>query len=231
MSRKETKAAIFSNFIKRRPALALSLAYLCSVIIFCVFIYLQYRNGSLAGFSVSFAAALLEDLVFFFFIGITLFVITLKKLEDNEIDVRLDTVISSPNVTASAREYFRKETKSVLAFYEKCNVVIKICGCDKETSTYKLYFMFDSTIINMCKDINFNVSTNAFVKPGRSVNENWGEVTILTIKDLTSGNEVGETVGFPKMLTESGYNETFPLLISANGKAEYKFGCNYSANH
>ncbi len=219
-----------SEFIKRKPGIALAISYLCSGFILGATIFFLYKSGSfdktdlVENFSLSFSASLLEDLVFFFFIGIVLFIITLKKMEDNEIDVRLDTVINSPNVTASAREYFRKETKAVLAFYEKCDVLIKITEYDENTGTYKLYLSFDAIINNMCKDIQFNVQTNAFVKPGLEVNNNWGELTIFNIKDVASGNQAGEPVGIPVRLYEKGYNNTVPLLISDSGKAEYKLG-------
>jgi hypothetical protein len=223
-----------SDFIKKKPGIALAIAYLCSGVIFAGSIYYLYqKNGSVDvdivnktvnNFFLSFSASLLEDLVFFFFIGIVLFIITLKKMEDNEIDVRLDTVINSPNVTASAREYFRNETKSVLAFYERCDVLIKITQYDKKVGAYKLYLSFNAIINNMCKDIQFNVQTNAFVKPGVEVNNNWGELTIFNIKDIASGSNAGEPIGIPVQLDEKGYNKTIPLLISDSGKAEYQLG-------
>jgi len=219
------KLSLLTDFIKRKPGITLALAYLCSVIIFA---YTAYHSKVLLkydDFILSFSASLLEDLIFFFLIGIVLFILTLKKPEDNELDVRLDTVISSPNVTASARDYFRDETKSALAFYERSEVIIKISQFNEKNKTYKLFFNIYSVIINMCKDIHFELETNAYVIPGLEVNGDYGDITILEIKDKLTNNQAGELpVGIPIPLKKIGYDKTIPLRISANGKADYKFG-------
>lgn len=216
--------------IKRKPGVALTVAYLSSVVILVGALYYIYKiNGFVdaetkINFFLSFSASLLEDLVFFFLIGIIIFIITLKRMEDNEIDVRLDTVINSPNVTASAREFFRSETKSVLAFYEKYDVLIKIMEYNEEVGAYKIYLSVYGIIDNMCEDVQFNVQTNAFVETGVKIDDSWGELTIFYIKDIISGKSAGEPIGIPIQLKEKGYNKTTPLLISKSGKAEYRLG-------
>jgi hypothetical protein len=213
------------DIIKRRPGISLAVAYFISLLIFCFIVYKYKTNlsSNFDDFTISFAASLLEDLLFFLFIGIVLFIITIKKPEDNDIDVRLDTVISSQNVTAQAKNHFRSETKSVLAFYERCDVSIEIHEFDEALQAYKLFFIFDAVITNMCQDIPFQLMTYAFTTPGVEKDGQLGEIIALYIKDSNSGEQVGETVGSLKKLGKKGYIKKVPLEISANGKAEYKF--------
>lgn len=215
----------FTMAVSRRPGLYLSLAYCVSVIVLALTLfYLEGFQQDGRTFLMSFAASLSEDLIFFLFIGIVLFIVTLKKPEDDKIDVRLSTVVSNKKVTRGAKEYFQSETRDTLAYYSRYDVTIVLSAYDHDEEAYKLTSHVEGKIVNMCDDTQFKGNAKVFVSPDKFVHSEYGELSMFSIYD---GSEVAShnsdtTLSVP-MTSRHAIDKDLDFIIPPDGELYYRF--------
>lgn len=214
-----------ANWIKKRTGVVLICSFLVLIsILFLINYFTSYQiDFSDKAFLLSFSASLIEDLIFFSLIGVVLYFSSFKKLEDSEVNVRLNTVINSPNVSKGAQDYFQLKSKQMLAYYESFDVKLTIKEYDSTNSAYKLYMEVDAKIVNMCKDLIFQGYHANYIKSGIPVSGDFGECILYLLNDDNDALEQHQLInGVPVKLGEKIFNKTIPLIIKSNGHATFK---------
>jgi hypothetical protein len=134
-------------------------------------------------FLTSFNASLLEDLIFFGFLGIVGIYVTTKPFREESFDVRVASLANNVD-DDDAIDFLRKEVQKLLAYTEVSNIRLHIKEIDKENNLIYLFTSIENKILNMCEDVNFIFfDTNFYVEPNKSMNDDYGYISYMGIQD------------------------------------------------
>ena len=178
-------------------------------------------------FMISFRASLLEDLIFFSLIGLVLYLVTFKSIDDGEVDTRIESLINAKDVTEHAQEHFKKQFKSLLTYYKTLSVDIVLTEIDdksKESGPYiKIESSFNGDIYNFSKDMNVVTDVRAYAFSDKKDNNLAGEVMLLEILDSNGQVLENGATAIVKVLPEEGFKKTMPVQVELNSYVQFRY--------
>lgn len=149
-----------------------------------VIILLKLKVIPEGAFEISFAASLLEDLIFFGILGLVTLYLSVRKPDEEDFHLRVTSLANGKKVTQQAHKYLSEAIRSILAYNEKLEIKIKI----KEVNLRERYIFIHveqyQLMTNMCRDIRYSVKTmGVTIEPGKFIDKSGGQVTLLHIID------------------------------------------------
>ncbi len=177
----------FIRFIQQKL-----LIILCLIFVFlCVFLYFinRYHNllitdyGYNDSFLISFEASLLEDLLFFAFIGIVLLIDSYKLLEDEDLEIKINAICNGDSCNTNVKSYFTEKIGLYLTHINDLNIKIAITDHNKQDKYVKIYMYYNGNIFNLSKDMDISTIVNSYAVSDTKVNNYYGEIKLLQISD------------------------------------------------
>ena len=184
-------------------------------------------SGQNDSYVISFLASLLEDLIFFGFVGFLVFWSTIKKNSDEPFKVRVKALANNEKVNKLRIESSLEDViAEALAYCQYVNLLIEIKDYCEKNNCILLSIKIDARIVNMCKDIDYSLRTAYFVEPGEKVNGTYGSIQAMGIYNA---NDVEDKQVFYEndnyeLLEPDIVRKTFNFAIAKNGEAISKTG-------
>ena len=177
-----------------------------------------------SGFLTSYSASLLEDIIFFGFIGFAALIISTKRPEDDDYDNRIKSLANNKQVGDKARFFLSDLIKELLAYSSRQDVRLVIKDYDVSTNCIKLFSDYNGEIINMCKDLHFPIFDMYFsIEPNECVNNNYGHISYLGIIDNKSNQkQILVEREIYEFKDKSPYKKSFNIEISGNSSANWQ---------
>lgn len=186
------KRALSTFSLKNRVIFKRFRAVIIGYLVLVIFItlltaYLGYSGSQLLhdqGFTISFLASFLEDLIFFGLLGIITLYVSVRKPEEEEFELRIRSLANGRRVIKGAQDHLSSEVKKIMTFNESMTIEIKIKSFSKEDNLLSLATKQTKHITNMCRDVKNRLNSKVKIEPGKFVDGIGGEVTYFEVKDI-----------------------------------------------
>jgi hypothetical protein len=176
------------------------------------------------GFVISWIAALGEDILFFGIIGFLGIVLSTKLPQDEEFDIRIDSIANGKKVGEKGRKYLNHSIKELMNYNDSIKVKFIIKSIDTTNNLAEIYAEYNSVIANMCKDVVYSNLIKAFVKPTCKQNDDYGNVSFLSVEELWNPhNKKILNQGDIFKLDANGYDEKIQFDVPKNGVIIWRF--------
>jgi len=216
---------IFS-VIKRYSFYSLLVVYGILVAIFYFSEKLGGENPLISNdFILSFRASLLEDIIFFSFVGVVVYISSFRSSEDEKVDTRIASIINADITSVSSKEYFREKIGEILTYYDDLKVTITLSEYKRNEGSIKIEAHFEGDILNMTKDLPLKTVIKAYANPGLVINNQAGEVKFLEIRDNNASSKkiFDYSKSSKPIKPKNGFSLKEPVEISPNGKVGYQY--------
>ena len=179
------------------------------------------------GFYLAILSAFIENFAFFGFIGLIAQFISMKAPEDQDFERRIEAVANASFVNPKAKAFLVAQNRKLLAFNELADVKLVIKEIDSEKRAFKIYTIFNNTIINMCRDVDYSLmETPARAEAEIFIDGIGGEITHLSLSDTTLHTREA-VIEEQVVILKPGnpiYNHVIRNFnISANSRALWKY--------
>lgn len=177
-----------------------------------------------AGFYTSWLASLSEDILFFGVIGFLGLILSTKLPQDEEFNIRIDSIANGRKVGDKARRFLNQSIKELLRYNDSAYIKIIIKSIDQQSKLAEVYAEFYNVCANMCKDVVFPLNANACVIPTHNLNGDYGYISYLGIYE--EGNTSNKNIlydGDIYKLPHNGFTKTTFFDVPANGTAVWRF--------
>jgi len=179
------------------------------------------------GFYLAILSAFIENFAFFGFIGLIAQFISMKAPEDQDFERTIEAVANASFVNPKAKAFLVAQNRKLLAFNELADVKLVIKEINEEKEAFKIYTIFNNTIINMCRDVDYSlIETPASAEAEIFIDGIGGEITHLSLSDTTLHTR--EAVVEEQIVTLKPANPIYNYVIrnfniSANSRALWKY--------
>jgi len=179
----------FNNIWKRFRYIIVAYVIVIILAILSLSFQTQLKKYFKEDFLTSFNASIVEDLIFFGVIGIIGVYITIKPYNEEDFNVRVKSLANNGVLKDDAIEYLKTEVKKLVAYTERSDITLTLKEIDETQKLVFIHTSIENKIKNMCKDIDFIFSDSTFyVKPNKSVRDDYGYVSFAGIQDETNLN-------------------------------------------
>tara|TARA_Y100000588_G_C14232046_1_gene915692 strand:- start:362 stop:1243 length:882 start_codon:yes stop_codon:yes gene_type:complete len=174
-----------------------------------------------SNFYSSFTASFIEDVIFFGVIGLSVFIYSVKRPENDPFESRIKFLANSQNLDGSAIKYLSDQARATLAYSDVTQIRIYLRSYNPETSSITVSCSIESSIRNMCKDVEFDMTdTKLKIDAGVIVHGNYGLISHASIADENDPDHrsilVHDKIYY---LENKKYEDEFKYTIRPNGKA------------
>ncbi|MEQ5835483.1 hypothetical protein [Marinobacter sp. NFXS9] len=109
----------------------------------------ETRNNQPSGFTVSFTASALQDILFFAVIGIYVWVRSNIRPEEKQLSEKVSYLFPTVNTDSDLKTFFQDKINKLGCISESTNIKISVEGYCKETKTFKVTIAMDITLHNL----------------------------------------------------------------------------------
>lgn len=197
------------------------------ILLSVLFVFLTIKTDRVATligseFLISFRASLLEDLIFFSLIGLVLYFVTFRSIDDEEVDRRIESLISAKNVTEDAQNHFKENFKSLLTYYKtlRVDVIVTDVNSDKYI---KIESSFNGDIYNFSKDMNVETKVRAYAFSDSKEHDSSGQITLLEILDSKGNKLENGAITMIPVDKEKGFVKNMYVSVGLNTYIRFRF--------
>jgi len=160
------------------------------------------------GFAVSFSASLLEDLIIFIALSFIILLLTTKDIFDYNFGEKITAIINSDDSdNPQLHEYLKITVARLLAYDKRIKFHLTVTEYDTSKNAYKIFFIIEYVIKNMCRDKDFVLDEDYWFFVGAA--------------DTAVGNDFGFVTSF--ITKKSGEKPTIYVDETKPHKLDKKF--------
>lgn len=175
-------------------------------------------------FFISFRASLLEDLIFFSFIGIIIYITAFRTTEDDDVQTRIASIMNAELSSTSSKVYFNEKLMEALTYYNDLKITITISETNIDKEYIKIDVLYGGTIVNMSKDLPIDILLKLYATSDKYINDRSGEVRFIQAYDH-NGKQLLTQLPKAKILKE---NKKFyfkeSIKIESNKTIDFAYG-------
>ena len=185
-------------------------------------VYWDSINSDKTNFALSFLASMLQDILFFGLVGITIVVAQFHHNNGEILRKRVQNLFSNPDISYSAISFIEEQVRGSAIYCFDGTTNLEVHEYDQAKGAYRVSFHNRHVLRNMFGDVPYESTISANVAPDliREDINTLGKV--VSIRLTVSGEKSTELLDEPKALGKEGFSLPVTLRLPKNGEAVFE---------